>query len=159
MDRREIVISGLRCCSLLVLGLLTGCLPASWLSFPLADEVRQSADPTETQVFPVLPADAAKAARAALIQNGFEIDREEPGFISATERVWARTWAWDYAAAIYVFKEGETATRITIMIKGAPDISMALSLGLTAMAQSAEARQIRLQLFDAIQTILKEQYY
>jgi hypothetical protein len=145
--------------SSLVFSVLTGCLPASWLSFPLAEEARQRSDPTETQVFPVLASDARKAARTALIQNGFDIDRDEPDFISAKERVWARTWAWDYAAGIYVFKEDPARTRIMIVIKGAPDISMPLTLGLTALAQAAEARRIRMQLFDAIQAILEAQYY
>jgi hypothetical protein len=146
-------------CSLLALGFLAGCLPASWLSFPPADEARQRSDPTETQVFRVPVSDATKAARAALIQNGFDIDREEPGFISATERIWARTWSWDYAAGIYVFEEDPETTRITIVIKGALDISMPLTLGLTAIAQSAEARQMRIQLFNVIRSILEVQYY
>jgi hypothetical protein len=146
-------------CSSLVLSVLAGCLPASWLSFPLAEEARQRSDPTETQLFPVLAPDARKAARTALIQNGFEIYREEPGFIAAKERVWARTFACDYAVGIYVFKEDLATTRITIVMKGAPDISMPLTLGLTALGQAAEARQIRIQLFDAIQAILEKQYY
>jgi hypothetical protein len=146
-------------CSFAVLGLLSGCVPASWRGFPLAEEARQLSDPTETQVFSVLASDATKAARTALIQNEFEIYREEPGFIAANERIWRRTFSWNYAAGVYIFEEDQATTRITIVIKGAPDVSMALTLGLTAVAQAAEARQLRIQLFDTIQTILKAQYY
>lgn len=146
-------------CSCLVLGLLAGCVPASSLGFSPANEARQLSDPTQTRVFPVPVADATKAARTALIQNGFDIGREEPGFISATERVWARTWSWDYAAGVYVFEEDPETTRITIVIKGAPDLSMVLTLGLTAVAQSAEVRHMRIQLFDAIRSAIEAQYY
>jgi hypothetical protein len=145
--------------SLFALSLVAGCLPASWLSFPPADEARQRSDPTETQVFHVPVSDATRAARMALFRNGFDIDLEGPGFIAATERALARTWSWDYAAGIYMFEEDTATTRMTIVIKGAPDIFMPLTLGITALGQLAEARQMRIQLFDTIRAILEAQYY
>jgi hypothetical protein len=145
--------------SLVALSLVLGCLPASWLSFPPADQVRQRSDPTETRVFRVPVSDATRAARMALFRNGFDINREEPGFIAATERAMARTWSWDYAARIYMFEEDTVSTRMTIVIKGAPDIFMPLTLGVTALGQLAEARQMRLQVFDTIRAILEAQYY
>jgi hypothetical protein len=58
-----------------------------------------------------------------------------------------------------MFEEDTGTTRMTIVIKGAPDIFMPLTLGLTALGQLAEARQMRIQLFDTIRTILEAQYY
>jgi hypothetical protein len=144
---------------LLALSLVAGCLPASWLSFPPADEARQRSDPTETQIFQVPVSDATVAARTALFRNGFDISRERPGFIAAKERALARTWSWDYTAGIYMFEENAETTRMAIVIKGAPDIFMPLTLGLTALGQLVEARQMRIQLFDTIRAILEAQYY
>ena len=128
---------------------LSGCIPATAIGFPNRSEVAKFADPTETQVFYVSRVQAKETARAALLQNGFVVQKEEDDFIQASERIWSRNWSWDYAAGVFFFEE-PPGTRVTVVINGAPDIFMPLTLGVGALAQSAEARQVRIQLLNAI---------
>lgn len=141
---------------LLACGMLTalvGCIPATAISFPPRQEVLALSDPTEMQLFNVPLNDVLAAARASLLQNGFDVKKEEPDFIYATERIWARMWSWNYTVGVFLF-DVSPQTRVTVVINGAPDLSMILSLGLGAVAQSAEARQMRIQLLNSIRVNL-----
>jgi hypothetical protein len=135
---------------------LAGCIPATAIGFPDRAEVNKLDDPTESQVFRAAGDEVRRAAKAALVQNGFVVEKEDNNFIYASERIWARMWSWDYAVGVFFFDESP-ATRITVVINGAPDIFMPLTLGLGAVAQASEARQMRIQLLNAIRANLAVQ--
>jgi len=134
---------------------LSGCIPAQSFSFPEREKVIELRDPTESQMFNAPVSRVRVAVKQSLLNNGMSIDTEEDGFIAATEPVWSRMWSWNYTIGTYLFDEG-TATRVTMVVNGAPDILLPFSLGLAIAAQNAEARQIRIQLFNSIRGLLYE---
>ena len=132
---------------------LASCIPATAIGFPDRAEVKKLDDPTESQVFRAAGDEVRRAAKAALVQNGFVVEKEDHDFIYATERIWARLMSWDYAVGVFLFDESPNS-RVTVIVNGAPDIFMPLTLGMVAIAQASEARQIRIQLLNSIRSNL-----
>ena len=125
------------------------------MNLPAPEEARALSDPTESQIFNAAKQDVWKATKVALTNNGFTIEKEEGDFIFATEPIAARNWSWDYTAGIYLFDESP-GTRVSIVVNGAPDVFMPLTLGLSYVTQAAEAKQIRIQLFNSIRATILE---
>jgi hypothetical protein len=134
---------------------LSGCIPAQSFNFPPREEVAALKDPTESQFFKATKAEALKASRQALLNNGMTIEREEADFISAVEGVWSRNYSWNYAVGLFVFEEKD-GSRINIVINTAPDIFIPLTFGLLYAGQFAEAKQIRIQILNAVRALLAE---
>jgi len=132
---------------------LAGCIPATAIGFPDRAEVRKLDDPTESQLFRANGDEVRRAVTAALIQNGIVIEKETDGLIYASERILARHFSWNYAVGVFIFDETPD-TRVTVVVHGAPDIFVLITLGLVAIDQAKEARQIRIQLLNSIRSNL-----